>query len=63
MIDYPLNFSNKLVDLLESKALLASDVVNFILNTSHLGLGKSIILIGCSSGLPEISEGSQFKRG
>ena len=72
MIDYPLTFLSNLVDsrhrlitltvLLKSKALLTSDVVNFIPNTTRSGLEKLLTLIGYSSELPEISEASEINK-
>ena len=51
-----------LIVLSKSKELLASDVVNFIPNTSRSGLGKYLTLIGYSSGFPEIAKASRFKK-
>ena len=48
--------------LSKSKALLASDVVNFIPNVTRSGMGQSIKLIGYSNGLPEIAESRQLKK-
>ena len=46
----------------KSKALLDSDVVNFILNMTRSGLGKLLTLIGYSSELPDMAESSRFKK-
>ena len=72
MFDYPLTFLSNLVDsihrlitlivFLKYKALLSSDVVNFIPNTTCSGLGQLLTLIGYSSEFPEISEASQIKK-
>ena len=72
MIYYPLNFLSNLVDsrhrlitlivLLKAKALLASDVVNFITNTTRSGLGQPLTLIGYSNELIEIAEASRIKK-
>ena len=67
-----LNFISNLVDyrqrlitlivLSKYKALLASDVVNFIPNTTRSGLGKLLTLIGYISELPEMAESSLIKK-
>ena len=72
MTDYPLTFLSNLVDprhrlitlkvLLKSKALLASNVVNFIPKLTCSGLGQSLTLIGYSNEFPEIAEASQIKK-
>ena len=72
MIYYPLTFLGNLVDsrhrlitlivLLKSKAIIAIDVVNFIPKPTRSGLVQSLILIGYSSELPEISEASLIKK-
>ena len=72
MFDNPFNFISELVDyrhklitlivLLKYKALLASDVVNFISNTTRSGLGKSLTLIGYSSEVQEIAEASRISK-
>ena len=72
MIDYPLDFISNLVESRhrlitlivspKSKALLASDVVNFIPNTTRSGLGQSLTLIGYSSGFPVMAEASRFNK-
>ena len=51
-----------LIFLSKSKALLASDVVNFIPNTTRPDLGQLLTLIGYSSGFPEMDESSKFKK-
>ena len=57
MMDFTLTFSSKRFDsrhvehlIVQSKykALLTSEVVNFIPNTTRSGLGKSLTLIGYS---------------
>ena len=67
MMYYTLTFSvnllnpeqvDHLIVLSKSKALLESDVVNFIPNTSRSGLEQSLTLIGYSSGFPDIAESS-----
>ena len=72
MVYYPLTFLGNLVDsrhslitvivLLKYKALLASDVVNFIPDTTRSGLRQSLTLIVYSSVLPEISEAIIIKK-
>ena len=72
MIHYPFTFLSNLVESRhwlitliissKSKALLASDVVNLIPNTTGSDLGKFLTLIGYSSGLDEMAEASQFKK-
>ena len=51
-----------LIVLLESKALLASDVVNFIPKQTRSGLGQLLTLIGYSNELPENAEASRIKK-
>ena len=48
--------------LSKSKALLDSDVVNFILNMTRSGLGQLLTLIGYSSELTDMAESSRFKK-
>ena len=72
MIDHPLNFLSNLVDprhmlitlivLLKSKALIASDVVNFIPNTTRSGLGQSLTLIGHSSEFYDMAKAIKIKK-
>ena len=72
MFDYTLTFLSNLFEsrhrlitlivLLKSRALLASDVVNFIPNTTRSGLGQSLTMIGYSSEFPDIAESSRIKK-
>ena len=72
MIYYPLNYLSNLVDsrhrlitlivLLKAKALLASDVVNFIPKTTRSGLGQSLTLIGYSSELTAMAQVRRIKK-
>ena len=71
IIDYPLTFLSNIVDsrhrlitlivLLKYNALLASDVVKFILNTTRSGMVKLLTLIGYSSGLHDMAESIRNK--
>ena len=46
----------------KSKTLIASEVVNFIPNTTRSGMGQSLTIIVYSSGLLDISKAGRFKK-